>query len=624
MLLIANRALLRPWPVFTGLTLTVSLSVTVPVPLSAQTLSPIVITATRSPQAVVDLVSDISILDESDLWRAGGYGLTDTLRQTGGVQTAHQGGPASVQSVFIRGANAGQTLTLIEGFRYQSLTVGTTSWHGLPLEQLGRVEILRGPASGLYGADAVGGVVQLFLKRGEGQAQPFGPVSLGSYGSLSVQSGIAAGNEHYDLSLGMGFSQSDGTNATRPDSSNTFSPYHPDRDGFDRQNFALQWNWRPAPRHEIGLVTLRDDLDVQIDNGLLNTDPRNTLTSQLIGVRGTHGLSTDFDLRWRIGQTLDHAADLASFRAHSQQWQSGVETSWRLNRSLSLDLGLENLQQKADYRDAFNRYRQTRRSNMIRSALFLNHQQHLMQLYVRQEDDSQYGDVSSGGISYGYKFSPSLRAGAGWSKGFRAPSFNDLYYPNYGRATIRPEHSHSVEAGLYYNSVRQSAKLVAFRNRIKDLVVFNSSCPVPGFSFGCADNVERANIKGLSLSGSTYWGATQISVTLDWLDPRNADTGKLLPRRAQRAASLEIRRDWGAWTTTAQWQAQGSRFDNATNSSNRRLGGYGVVNLQAAYQLARGWQWWSRLDNVLNKQYETAWAYNTPGTTFWTGLRYSP
>jgi vitamin B12 transporter len=386
----------------------------------------------------------------------------------------------------------------------------------------------------------------------------------------------------------------------------------------------MQWNWRPAPGHEVGLVALRDDLDVQIDNGGLTADPRNSLASQLVGLRGSHRLSPALDLRWRIGQTVDDAADSAHFTARSQQWQSGVETSWQLNRVLSIDFGLENMEQKADYQDTFHRYRQSRRSNMIRSAFFLNQEQHLMQLYVRQEDDSQYGNVSSAGISYGYKFTPSLRAGASWAKGFRAPSFNDLYYPNYGRPSIRPEHSRSLEAGLYYNAVKQSAKLVVFRNHIKDLVVYNSNCPDPTFVFGCADNVEQASIKGLSWSGSTYWGATQLSATLDFLDPRNADSGKLLARRAQRTATLDIQRDWGAWTASAQWQAVGKRFDNAANSSNRRLGGYGIVNLHAAYRFSPGWQWWSRLDNALNKQYETAWAYSTPGMTFWTGLRYNP
>jgi vitamin B12 transporter len=619
MLLADHQASLRLLSLFTHLTLTASCLI----PVSAQTLAPVVVTATRSPQSLVDLVSDVNILDEKDLWHVGPYGLIDALRQTGGIQTTQQGGPASVQSVLIRGANSGQTLTLIEGFRYQSLTVGSTSWHGLSTEPWDRVEILRGPASGLYGADAVGGVVQLFLKRGQGETQPFGSISLGSYGSLSVHSGIAAGNERFDVSLDLGFSQSDGTNATRPDS-NPFSPYHPDRDGYDRHHFALQWNWRPAPEHEIGVVALRTDLEAQIDNGLLATDPRNTLVAQLLGLRGSHRWLADVDIRWRIGQTLDDAADSDNFRARSQQWQSGVETSWRVNQVLSVDLGLENLQQKANYRDTFNRYNQTRRSNMIRSALFLNTEPHLLQVYIRQEDDSQYGKVSSGGINYGYKFTPALRAGAGWSKGFRAPSFNDLYYPNYGRPSIRPEHSRNIEAGLYYNTAQRSAKLVAFQNHIKDLVVYNSTCPDASFAFGCADNIGRAKIKGLSLSASQYWGRTQLSATLDWLDPRNADSKKLLPRRAQRTATLEIRHRSGAWTGSAQWQGIGIRFDDAGNSRQRQLGAYGVVNLQASYQLSHGWQWWSRLENALNKSYETAWGYNTPGTTLWTGLRYSP
>lgn len=590
---------------------------------SGNPLSPVFVTGTRTPQEATSLVTDVDAVDATRLRDAGPGSLADVLRLQSGVQVTASGGPGAQTSVFLRGANSTQTLFLVEGFRLSSSTLGGTTVEGLPASAFSRVEILRGPASGLYGADAIGGVVQLFLPRGQGPWRPSAEVGFGSYGTWSTRAAIAGGDDRLDLAIGVGHAQSTGFGAVR--APGIFGNFNPDRDGFRRENATLQANLRLAPGHEVGLVALQDRLRSDFDSGL-TVDARSRLVSQLVGLRSAHRLGADVTLRLRAGESMDDSVVVSTFPGafRTQLRQYGVEGEWRAAPGVVLTAGAERLEESVSSTSFAVGTPSERTTDSVRLALNVDRAAHLLQASVRVDRLSAHGDETTGGIAYGYRFAPGWRAGVSWATGFKAPSFSDLYFPNFGRPVIRPETSRSREAGLYYDAGETRAKAVVFRNDVRDLIAFVFPCPDPNpaFAFGCADNVQRAQIQGVSLAWSSRVGATRVAATVDLLDPDNLTTGRQLARRATQTASLRVDHPVGNARVGLEWLLVGERFDDAGNT--RRLGGFGVLNLLAEAPVAAGWSVFARVNNAFDKRYETAQFFVQPGLSAFVGIRYRP
>lgn len=571
------------------------------------------VTATRTPQNFNQLISDVSFIDSQALRDAGAYGLTEALRYVGGIQTTSTGTPGSQQSVFIRGANSTHTLGLVEGFRMGSVSAGLPSIEGLPVSRFSHAEVLRGAASGLYGSDALGGVVQLFLPRGQGAFKPQATLIFGHDRTRSADVQLAGGTDTFDASLGLGRVLSDGFSATNPKSSD----FDADRDAYNRSNFAGQFNFRPTSDHELGVVILRDNLDYQFDSaGAVNDSGR--LITQLVGVRGTHALSSESTLKWRVGESRDKADTLSDYRnqMYSKQQQYGVDWDWQFTPVWQLSLGAEQLKKSAQRIDNFDGYYAEQRLNKaLRLNLYGDLASHLWQLNVRHDNDSSFGSQITGGVNYAYRFNPAWRWSVGYNIAFQAPNFNDLYFTPYNNPNLKAEHSKQVETGVYYAQAHYSAKAVLFQNRVRDLI--NSVAPdyLP-------QNIAHAEIMGLELSWQQRFGATSLDFNFDALNPRDQTNDKQLARRAQRTASARVTHSIAAWNVGAQWQAVGKRFDDAGNIT--PLPGYGVLNLHADTKLTPHWQMFLRADNVLDKNYETAYGYNTPGFGLFAGVRYLP
>jgi len=193
-------------------------------------LDRVVVTATRSQQPLVDLIADVSYIGAEDITRAGAQSVAELLARVPGVEIASNGGPGSTTSVFLRGANRGHTLVLIDGLRVGSSSDGATALEAIPLEQIDHIEILRGPASSLYGADAIGGVIQIFTRKSHGALSVNASGGYGTYGTGIATAGISGGDDSgWRFALQAGARRSEGFNAIgNPEN---FS-YNPDRDGY--------------------------------------------------------------------------------------------------------------------------------------------------------------------------------------------------------------------------------------------------------------------------------------------------------------------------------------------------------------------------------------------------------
>ncbi len=599
-------------------------SMTVAAPAHAQTITPdsVIVTATRSPQLQRDVLSDIVTLGAEEIARSGAGSITDLLQRQRGIEISRNGGPGTNSSVFLRGANANQTVVLVDGVRIGSLSSGTASWSGIPLQAIDRVEIVYGPMSSLYGADAIGGVIQIFTKKGAGPQTVSASLGAGSDKTRKFDAsifGATAGDNSFSYALSAGKEKSDGFSATKPGSTS----YNADDDGYDRVSTSGQFGFQVAKGHDLGLVFLNSRTDGQFDSGASRYDTRSQTKLSNIGVFSKNQLAANWHSTVQVAKAEDTSvSDTGVASAYSRIESKQTDATWQND----IRIGEDTLQVLFGHREeevvsgttpALGKVRKT---DSYAGAYSLKRGAHLATFGLRADDSSQYGTKTTGSAGYGYRFSNALRASASYATSFRAPTFNELYYPGFGYENNKPEQGRNAEAGLHYDDGVTEFGASIYRNKLTDMLVTTTPCPDPARKGSCAYNVNHAMLEGVSLSASRRLGAFTVAGNADWQDPKDETTGKSLARRAKKHGNASVEYASGAVAAGAELQVSGNRFDDAANA--RRLGGYSLLNLYATWQFTRDWSVLARWNNVTDKNYEVARNYATPGAKFFAALRY--
>lgn len=587
------------------------------------TYDPVVVTASRYPQHLSEVLSDTLTISSEDIARSGAGTLIDLLQKQRGIEVNRNGGPGTSSNVFIRGANGNQNIVLVDGVRIGSATLGTANWSALPLSSIDHVEIVYGPLSTMYGADAVGGVIQIFTKKGDGATRFSAFAGYGRDNTRQLEASVAGstgGNNSFSYALTAGKEKSDGYSATKP---GNFS-YNGDKDGYDKESVSGQFGYQMAKGHEVGLVFLNSKLDAQYDAGL-NFDARNYNKQESISVFTKNQFLPNWTSELRYAESKDKLTAVSSNDAfgRSQYDTKQTDISWQND----ILIGRDTLQLLGEYRDedvtssdeGLSRGRNTKSFaasyNLVRGA-------HLASISGRRDDSSVYGTHNTGSVAYGYRFSNALRASASYGTSFHAPTFNDLYYPGSGIPTNKPEKGRNAEVGLQYNDGQTQLSASYYHNKITDMLVYVWPCTVIGWKpgEGCSMNVDKALLKGLTLAGAHKFGAFNVSGNIDLQDPRNETTDKQLALRAKKHANFAVDYTTGPLTAGTEWQLSGKRFADSANTNT--LGGYGLLNLYTTYQFARDWSVLARWNNITNKDYELSRFYATPRSNLFVGVRY--
>ena len=583
-------------------------------------LDPVVVTAARTSQPIADVLADITVIGADEILRSGVQSLAELLQRQPGVEILQNGGPGSVSGALIRGANRGQTLVLIDGLRAGSSSAGSTTLEAIPLDQIDRIEILRGPASSLYGADAIGGVVQVFTKQAQGQGiVANASAGYGTYNTAALSAGIAGTTGPLRYSLQAGGRRSDGFNAiANPDN---FS-YNGDRDGFSTKNLSASGSWTWAAGQELAAQYFGNRLNSQFDGGAPSFDDRTITTVQEWSVVSRNRINEAWSSAVTAGQGSDESVSEtafgnAPFKTTQRQyfWQNDF-TLPRGTLGVILERREEHLTTDTDFVTT------QRDTNSATGVYQLRYDAFALQANLRRDDSNQYGGKTTGGIALGYRLSPAWRVTAGASTGFKAPSFNDLYYPGFSNPNLVPETSKNVELGSYwtaaYDEVRWEARAIGFYNRVSDLIVFECDA-----SFNCLpQNVDRATLQGVTLGLDLVWRDTRVTASLDLQDPKDDATGNLLPRRAREHGALKVLQQAGPVQLGVEFIASSLRYDDAADQI--RMGGYGIVNLTLEWPFAKGLTLLLRGDNVFDKNYQLAADYSTGGATVFAGVRWQP
>ena len=582
-------------------------------------LEPVVITAARAAQPIGEALADVTVIGADEIARSGVQSLAALLQRQPGVEIVQNGGPGSVSGALLRGANRGQTLVLIDGLRAGAASDGATSLEAIPLDQIERIEILRGPASSLYGADAIGGVIQVFTKRAQGEGiVPNATVGYGTYDTGALAAGIAATIGPLRYSVQVGGRQSDGFSAiVNPDNSS----YNPDRDGYSTANATTSGTWTWAAGQELAGQFFYNRLNAQYD-GSADFDDRTITTVETWSITSRNRLSGHWTSALTAGEGIDDSVSQTAFgnfpfRTTQRQY------SWQNDFAVpegSLGVILERRDEQLTTSPAFAV--DARDTNSATGVYQLRHEALSLQANVRYDDSNQYGNKTTGGLAVGYVLSPAWRITAGANTGFKAPSFNDLYYPGFSNPALVPETSKNAEIGGYwsatYADVRWEARAIGYRNRVSDLIVFECDA-----NFACLPrNVAAATLEGVTLGLDLAWRETRVVASLDLQDPTDDATGKLLPRRAREHGAIKVLQPAGPVLLGFEFVASSRRYDDAADV--RALGGYGIVNVTLEWPFAKGLSLFVRGDNVFNKNYQLAADYSTGGATVYAAIRWQP
>jgi vitamin B12 transporter len=587
--------------------------------------STVQVIGTRAPTELKRVVADVVVIDRERIRATSADSVEDLLRREGGIQLSRNGGPGQSASILMRGSGASNTLVLIDGVRIGSATLGQTDLAAISLAQVERIEILRGPGSSLYGADAIGGVVNIITRRGDGAAYLSGNFAGGSYKSGEAYVAVSGSDSMLDYALSLSGETSDGVSAVLP--GDAFGQYNPDDDGFTRGGLQLAGGitWQQGQR--IGASYSASRLRSQFDsaqfappNYLPDAAPdfRSRLSTQLatLDYQGVFSPAWTNSVRYSYqSDKLESGADFVSTYDTVRQQISGQST-WTLAPQQQLVAAIDLLRESITSSD----YQAPDRDN---TGLVLGYTgrfgDHKLQADLRFDHNSVYDNQTTGKLGWGMDLGPgwSVRAVAGTA--FRAPTFNDLYFPNFGITTLQPERSRSIEAGVNYQAEQGSLAATAYYNKVSDLIGYQADpaqCP-PGFNFGCAGNISRALLQGITLQGMQQLGNLQLTLALDWLNARNTDTDQTLPRRASNQQTLAV--DWNE----GPWQLGGTLLNVGSRpEAGALLPAYALLNLNARWRFERFWQIEARLQNALDKDYEPVKDYQGMPRQFWVGLRY--
>ena len=579
-------------------------------------LDAVVVSANRAEQPITDVVADVSVVDRETIERSGASSLAEVLRRLPGVAVVTNGGPASTTSVYLRGGETRFTAVFVDGVRVDSQSTGGASWQGIPLAQIDRVEVLRGPAAAIYGSDAIAGVVQVFTRQGEEGFFPSLHMGLGSHHTRDVSASLRGGQGTVDYSLSLASELSDGFNAKLAG--------NPDRDGYHNRSASGRLGWKVAPGHQLDLTFLESRQKAGYDGF---TPARDDLTLQELRTLGLNWVARWNDT-WSTRVGLSRGTDRYETRPSPYLTKTRVESywvrnEWKLGRS-SVNVDLERREDRLNNLSTTPALTQ-RSQNALALGYTLKTGAHTLQANARHDDDSEFGAHTTGSLAYGYALSPAWRATASVGTAFRVPTLFQRF-SIYGVPNLQAETGRNVEAGLRWQSGQDKVGVVVYRNHVENLIDYLSgpgSCiNGTGTYAGCYGNVGEALYRGVTFSAGTRVGQVNLEGSVDWMDPRNALTDKRLPRRARRQATFLADTRVGGWKLGGEIQAVGSRFDDVANRN--ELAGYALINLSASTEVARDWTLLARVNNLADKDYQVARGYATAGRTYYVGLTWAP
>lgn len=578
----------------------------------------VVVTASRIEEPLEETASSVVVIRGEEIKKRNIVFVTDLFRELPELNLVQNGGPGKNATVFLRGGGPEHVLVMIDGVKVNSTTTGSFDFSGLNVDDIERIEIVKGPQSTIYGSEAMAGVINIITKKGAGRPHLDLSIEGGSYGTYKPSLTFSGGDGKVYYRLTASHYYSDGFSAAKEGT---------ERDGYKDSSISGRFGFTPSERFRFELSSRyyydRTDLDGFDFIGKKAIDDLNFVSS------GNHyifsGKITTLPIdRWEQILTFSRVRDSLRFRDPDDPFNNAdIITSrnnvdWQHNLYLSdyytVTTGLEFREEEGENRGNFS-------ESINNRAFYLNNKLNLFREYLILNAGLRYDDHERAGSKVTYRVGGlynlkdlDMRIRGSYGTGFRAPSFNELFFPFYGNLNLKPEEARSWEIGIEKDMFKGDLTITVtyFDQRYKDLIQTDPNTWM-------ASNVARAEIKGIETGVKVrLLDGLNLSGGYTYLDSKDRDTGERLTRRPRDKFSASITYSKRDLSMLADFIFVGKRFDS---SIKKDLPSYSVTNLSINYKITKAVTIYSRIENLFDSDYEEAGTYGTPGFSVYGGIR---
>ena len=599
--------------------------------------SDIFVTATRTPIPKKNVIADITLISEEEIKLAGSSSLPELLQRQPGIEISNNGGQGKVSTLFLRGASSTHSVILLDGIRIDSATTGLTAIENIPLSQIEKIEIVRGPASSLYGQDAIGGVIQIFTKKGLNGFKPYFSYGYGKYNTSIAQGGIRGGDDRTSYAINLSSLSSTGFSAFEPNANSLANIYNLDKDGYRNKSASASLSHKINEKFDINFQYFLSQGKNKYDNRYANSDPsidwKNTQDQESLSGTVNSQLTNYWKSSFRVGLGIDDYVEKQRYISAATREVDSVyrtiqnQITWQNDLILplgSLVLLFDKLDQKINATDT-SYSKKDRQNDAYMIGYNLNQANQNFQVSIRKDFNSVYRDATTGNIGYSYAMNSNWSIASSFGTAFRSPTFNYLFAGSYANPDLQPEKSKNIEAQLKYKSDAEFFSFVTFKNKITDFIISDSTTSFRPY------NINTAEIYGATVSSSHLTNHFQVKSSFTVQSPMNESADKYLPRRSNFFGTVGLNYFIQNWNLGFEATGSGNRYNDAANLFN--IPGYIKTNLFADYQITKNLAMNARVDNVLGKNYTYAYEgnpttdgfrYQTPSQSFFISLRYEP
>lgn len=556
-----------------------------------------------------------TVITRAEIDRLQATSVLSLLENRAGINMVNQGGPGKITSTSIWGMSGSQTLVLIDGVRMGSLTAGAAYLENLSVALIDHIDIIKGPRSGQYGADAMGGVIQIFTRKGKSGFHPTFRIAGGSNKTFETSANISGGSGPFDYSIGASHQGTSGFNAYTDTTGSPYAVNQPDNDGYRNNSANARLNYTGRNGARLGIHWLGTNAFTDYDGSRFAGNQQRS-RQQNFGLDGALMKIGIWQLRASAGRNIERQKQYYNGKYVSEY--NSRQDSFSLANDFSFSQGMLTLgaDRLNDHVSSSVHYDVTSRHN---NGLFAQYATQIADLSIqtalRHDSNSQFGTANTGSVDLSWQLNPSLALTGGYGTGFHVPSFNFLYYPGgYANPNLQPEHSHTARLGFnWHNNNGWTSSLTAFRTRTRDLIASSASTGYVPY------NINQAQSLGTEWQLGWRDQNWVLNSSATWISAVDRQTGVSIPRQPKWSGRIDVDRKFGAWGMGVTVRGQTATHESTVSQVNH---GFATADLRVSYAYDRNWHFEAKLSNMLDKQYQTAYDYNQAGRTVLFTLRY--
>lgn len=589
-----------------------------PLATQAEKLDPIVVTSAKTVETVNETNASVTTFTRSDIANSAAKTLDELLTGVPGISVANSGGYGKQTGLFTRGTESNHTLVMVDGVRINTAQEGAGLIQHIPLSQVERVEVVRGPRSSLYGSDALGGVVQVFTRRPDKSFEGMTELTAGTDDTYEITQYLGGANDgtRWDLTF-SGF-QTHGHDAQKG--------FEPDEDGFDNASINAGFETSVNESASLGARIYQSEGTYDFDQSSTTGADKSDFLQRTMQAYTDLRLSDRASLNITVSEATERRRDYENNQALGgttvgSQTKAAATLDYTIQSNMDAKLGVEHTGDDYDQPPQQGTFpippiNEERYNNAVFGQLMGGWSDLSYQFGLRHDDNEQFGEHTTGNAVIGYEIVPAAKPYVSYGTAFVTPTFIDLFYPGSSNPNLEPEKGETAEIGLKGSGDHWRYSIAAFYSEIDDLIVFRGLQP---------ENVDSSYIRGGEASIAYDWNQWWFEFATGYTRAVNADSNEQLIRRPKWSGRASVRYDINDVSLRADVRSQGHSHDSNFTvfpSERVRMAGFAVTDLSASWKVREGVELEAKAKNVFDQEAETVYSYNDRGRLVTATVRF--